>query len=519
MLKKVLFLPLAIVCSLVSFPQAKLSVDNVYAAYLRNSGTIMNNNEITGYFFLYQSDKIDRSTNEYTLQILDQNLNKVIDIKFQDSKKLSLLESAYNGSTLAFLFKNEDTKTLDMKIYGIDGKLRFTYSREYDNRTEELMKMYETMHTDEGMNQNVFNIGDRGYVSILPIREGSHRTYQIDFFGSEQKKQWSYSPTDEEKYANAEYLGNTDSIVIIEVMKKNHATSNKVTAQLVGINFITRKKAFEIDREADQFKIVPSSISYLKEQGKIMVMGNYFQQDANIIKDHSEGLAIYEIDSKGKTISKTYNSWTEDFAKYLPVNAKGKIDNLGYLYIHKMMKMPDGRLFIVGEGYKRQASAGGIALNALSMAAGGYAGMGNTKIVITDMVMMEFNDKYKIVNASIFDKTNNTALASQVSDFNSQHAIAVYLKMIGAFDYEFTMSDPDNSNFSVCFSDWVRTSEYKGQTFNTIRYNGEKFVTDKIELKSKASSMKVFPAKTGSVLILEYFKKAKKLEFRLERIG
>src|SRR6185295_19499396 len=142
--------------------QNKLSIDKVYSTYLRNSGTIMENNQIKGYFFLYQSDKIDKHTNEYTLQILDQNLNKVKDIKFQDSKNLSLLEASYNGNSLAFLFKNDDTKMIDMKIYDVDGKLKYTYSREYDKRTEDLMKRYETMHTDEGTNQNVFNLGNQG---------------------------------------------------------------------------------------------------------------------------------------------------------------------------------------------------------------------------------------------------------------------------------------------------------------------------------------------------------------------
>src|SRR6202048_716466 len=76
--------------------QSKLSIDKVYSAYLRSSGTIIEKGQIKGYFMLYQSDKIDRHTNEYTLQILDENLNKVRSIKFEDSKKLGLLESAYN---------------------------------------------------------------------------------------------------------------------------------------------------------------------------------------------------------------------------------------------------------------------------------------------------------------------------------------------------------------------------------------------------------------------------------------
>ncbi|WP_440134817.1 DUF6770 family protein, partial [Chitinophaga sancti] len=71
--------------------QSKLTVDKVYSAYLQNSGTIIQQGQIKGYFYLIQSDKIDRHTNEYTLQIVDENLNKVQDIKFEDTKKLSLL--------------------------------------------------------------------------------------------------------------------------------------------------------------------------------------------------------------------------------------------------------------------------------------------------------------------------------------------------------------------------------------------------------------------------------------------
>ena len=60
--------------------QSKLSIANVYSAKLKNSGPIIANNEVKGYFLFYQSDKIDRKTNEYTLQILDENINKVKDI-------------------------------------------------------------------------------------------------------------------------------------------------------------------------------------------------------------------------------------------------------------------------------------------------------------------------------------------------------------------------------------------------------------------------------------------------------
>jgi hypothetical protein len=493
--------------------QEKLSFDKVYTVYLRNSGTITEQGQIKGYFFLYQSDKVDKHTNEYTLQILDENLNKVNSIKFEDSKTLSLLESAYDGTSISFLFKNTESNMLDMKIYTLEGKLKYTYSRPFDRQTEDLMKQYETMHTDEGTNKNVFDVRGLGYVSVLPLREGTQRSYEVDFFSSQSKKQWIYTPMDEEKYAFAEYLGSTDSLVIIEVMKKNKAFSGKVTSHLVGLNFITKKKVFEIEDSKEQYKIVPASVSSLPN-GNMLVMGAYYDKEESIVKDYGLGIAIYEISTSGKVISRSFNSWAADFSRFLPTGSNGKIDDIGYLYVHRMIRTPDNNLFVVCEGYKKQASAGGIALSVLARTPSGI-----TKVVVTDLVVMQFDPQYKVTGATIYTKTHNTALGGQVSDYNSQHALAAAIKALGGFDYEFTTGEADNSNFTICYKNSERTSDYKGKTFNSIHYTGTKFTTDKIELKTNASDSRVFPAKPGSVMILEFFKKEKKLEFRLEKLG
>src|SRR5690348_8403696 len=102
--------------------QSKLSIENVYSAKLKNSGPIISNNEVKGYFLFYQSDKIDRNTNEYTLQILDENINKVKDIKFTDEKNTNLLEAAFNGEDLMFEFINKKDQLLDFRVYDLDGK-------------------------------------------------------------------------------------------------------------------------------------------------------------------------------------------------------------------------------------------------------------------------------------------------------------------------------------------------------------------------------------------------------------
>ncbi|SEW45448.1 hypothetical protein SAMN04488122_3464 [Chitinophaga arvensicola] len=480
----------------------------------------MENKQIKGYFFFYLSDKVDRKTNEYTLQILDENLNKVKDIKFQDSKNINLLEAGYNGGSLSFLFQNEKERSLNMRIYSLDGKLINNYTSEYSRKTEQLMEQYKTLHTDDGTNNNVFDVGEKGYVSVMPVRDGKDRTYEVDFYGSQSKAYWKYIPNDDnDRIAFAEYLGNTDSLIVLQVLKRKHLLTGGISAHIVGINFVTKKKVFDLDGENDEYLLLPTSLKVKQEGGKFILMGTYFDKDANVAKDASKGLAVYEVTTSGKVLSKTYNSWEKDFAKYLRTNSKGKIDEVGYLYIHNMVQAANGNMYVVGEGYKRQVSAGGVALKVLGAAAGAGTNVGATKIITTDMVVMTFDKNFKVTGAKVYDKTNNNAELSAISDFNSQHLIAMMLKSTGAFDYNFTTVDEDNITFSFCFSDYVRSSDYKGQTFNTIRFNGTTFKQDKINLKSKASKSRILPAKPGSIMIMEYYKKDKRLDCHLEKIS
>ena len=105
------------------------------------------------------------------------------------------------------------------------------------------------------------------------------------------------------------------------------------------------------------------------------------------------------------------------------------------------------------------------------------------------------------------------------AEYSSPHTMAVMAKAWGFFDYDFTQTNKEHTRFSVCYSDYVRDKDFKGKTFNSITYNEGKMTTDKIELTSKAKWLRVFPAKTGSVMIMEYFKKEKRLEMRLEKLN
>jgi hypothetical protein len=132
--------------------------------------------------------------------------------------------------------------------------------------------------------------------------------------------------------------------------------------------------------------------------------------------------------------------------------------------------------------------------------------------------MIEFDANYKVKNATVYKK-ESSSISLRGLEYNSQHMFALMVKALNAFDYSFTTYDNTGENFTVCYLDYEKTSDYKGAILHALRYDGAKFREDKVQLKTKASSQRVFPAKPGYVSILEYFKKEKKLDFRLEKLN
>lgn len=499
--------------------QAKLSIDDVKNVYIRNNGTIMDGEELKGYFTFYLSDKVDRKTNEYTVQILDANLNKIKNIVFEDDKNVQILESSYNGESIMFLFYNRKEKTLEYRAYSFEGKQLSTYTKELTNRSKMLIESTYGQKSDEGQNEALFSVGNTGYVTIYPVKENKYFSYEINFFFTDRRKQWTYEANEEQedKFASAMYLGETDSLVIFEVVKqKRMIGSGGPHSWLLGLNIFTGKKVFEISTEAEDYKFYPMNISPIRGSSNFLLMGTYFEPDGKVMKDASLGLAAWTFSSTGKVVAKKYNSWENDIGKYVETSKKGKIDDLGYVYFHKILQTQDGNFFAVGEGYKKVASALGIASAILNRGSGSVS---TFKLKITDMVTFKFNEKFEIKAAQIYDKNSNTQEMPSGIEYNSPHVMAVAAKAWGYFDYDYTSTNKEHTRFSVCYSDYVRGKDYKGKTFNSITYNEGKVTTDKIELKSKAKWTSVYPGKEGSVMIVEYFKKEKRMEMRLEKLN
>lgn len=496
--------------------QGKLTIDKVYKVTLRNSGTIIENEQIKGYYFFYMSDKIDKRTNEYTLQILDANLNKLKDVKFQDSKNLVLLESSYNGASLLFMFYDLDQKMVDFRLYKTDGSKSYSYNKMLDKRSDAYFKqIVGSLYTDEDSeNQNIFDIEGKGFLAITPLMENKKFTYEISFYASDKRKSWTYNPVEDGKIAKAQYLGSNDSIAIFEVLTKEKQFARGHESALIGINLLTGRKAFDLRTQDGMNKFYPMNITTLRGSNEFLLIGPYYEGDDRILQDNSQGLGIWLVNNRGQILKSKYASWEKDLSKFVSLDRKGRVANLGYIYFHNLVQTEDGKIFAIGEGYKKTASAGGIAVSLLTQSYNTAV----TKLVITDMMMLELNERFEPTNAQIFEKNNNN-FNFREADLANPHTLALWAKAYGAFDYSFTQIGKNRASFVSGYTDYERTKDYKGLTFNAISYYDGKLSTDKINLKTSASSLRLMPAKPGSVLIMEYYKKDKKLEIRLEKIN
>ncbi|QNA44054.1 DUF6770 family protein [Lacibacter sediminis] len=494
----------------------KLSIANIQkSSVLRNSDAIKEGSEVKGYYFFYVSDKIDRNTNEYTLQIMDQSLNKLKEVKFQDSKNVIILESSFNGTDLVFLFYNSDDNILSYQVYGADGTKKYYYTKSITKKDEAFLAISLHMNDEDSNFKGLYPVEGKGFISNMPSRDNKDFTFQISYIGSDSKKQWSYVPAIDGKMFLGDYLGTFNNVVYIEMLKFSGMLDRNPDSFILGLSLENGKLLFQKSTNEGKYNFFPISMSVLND-GKAYVYGEYFNKGGNVMKDKSQGFAFIGIDDKGKTLTEKYSSWALDLGKQLGANGNGKIDNLGYMYLHSMVQADDGSIYAIGEGYKKAASALGITAQVLS---GGRSGMSTVKLKVTDMVMIKFDKDFTVKEASIYEKNDNDILLGSGDEFVSTQMLGKQLKFSNAFDYAYTQVNKDHSSFSICYSDYERGKNYKGATFNSITYSDGKLTQDKIQTKSDATRSIVLPARQGQVLIMDYYKKDKKLDLHFEKLN
>lgn len=488
--------------------------EDVLEVRLQDMGPIYQNRQVKGYYLFYNIEKADRKNNNYKLIVLDDNLNKVSEKDMTESKNIQLTEAGYDEQSLFFVFYESKERKLEFRRYDTQCKL-------LSKKTEELSRRESYIYENPASTgivggANLAPIVEKGFVHYS-IQKNDKLGYAIRFFGEEGKKDWAYrSSENSDQIEIPVHLGYSDKLLLSSIMKKKGAMSKDLDFYLQGIDLETGKKVFEKTMDDSKYAVQLLN-AFPDPSGEIIVTGIYFDKDDKLAKAASKGLFTGKMNDQGQFTSRNYMSWTKDVSKKLPTNSKGKVEDGGYIFFHKAMRTSDGKLYTIGELYGKAASGWGIAAAAL----GGGSGVSVVKIEVRDMVVFEFNADLTLAGAKIFDKKSSGVEMPSGAEFTSTQLLGNYVNYIGGFDYMYTQANDDASQFLFCYDNYERS---KGRTKHILgvvsrRVGEQEYTTDKVSLETDASWIRSYPAKTGYVLLTEYFKKKKKIEMRLEKFN
>lgn len=486
------------------------SIDNVLQITLQKVGPIYQNKQVKGYFMFYLFDKIDKKTNDYLLKILDENLNALGEKHIEGSKEMYVEDGGYDNNSIMLKVVDPKVYTIQFLGFNEDGKQISTNDIVMDKK--EFAKMNQLAKS--GMFGTAFNtLADVGFVN-LNTTKNKNLGYSMDFYSQQMpKKSWQYA-TDAES-GNHEFpflLAGNRNMILSYVMKKNSMMSKKADLFLQANNATNGKRLFETSLNDGANVIWP--LNAFIDSNSLLIAGLLYDNDDKLMKAKSRGLVLAMYNEKGKQVSKKTVLWDEIDAKITNVADVKKLSNI---YFHSITKLGNGNYVFAGESFHRAADGVGIALSILG---GGDAGV--TKIVIDDMILLEFNAALKLGKVEVVKKGSNSFSLGAGTDFTGMALLGHVAKSIGAFDYVSTQFDPNNPNkFYVNYIDYDRIEEggKKKTYYGSIAYNNGKFSVDKFPLEQKkGTTFRLLPAKDGFVTIMSYVKKDMKLNFDLVKL-
>src|SRR6187431_2790927 len=195
-MKKLIFAFILVLFTINGLLAQQVSIENVKKPFRTTTGAIEEKSDVKGYYFFWANDKVDKNTFEWTLRICDLTLKTLKEVKIQGSKQTTVLESSFNGTDLILLLYDGKERTFDYQVYGADGNKKHSYFRQLTKKEERYLEMsYLSVDDEEETYKGLYPIEGKGFISNMPSREDKDYTFQVDYFSTEKKKQWTYTPT------------------------------------------------------------------------------------------------------------------------------------------------------------------------------------------------------------------------------------------------------------------------------------------------------------------------------------
>lgn len=488
-----------------SFSQSQVFED-LNSFQLRNMGEIKEKNQVTGYYLFQKLDKLKNSKNLFRLSVLNSDLKLLATDDFEQSRNLTLSEVAYNGKNILAKFVDVRAKKYLFKMYGSDGKLKYEIERELEKFEIQIMEQNKN-ESGEMFSSTLINVGDIGFIDyhFVKVRALSY-TYVSTFFGNSKDKNWTFETNSKKGFDMPYPLIATSDVIVYNVIRREKTLSRDMDHYIVTIDSKTGKLLSETQTNAGPVRSLLLCAN-LDSDNNIKLYGQYFSKEDNAFADTSLGFISYNVSNKGELENMKKVKWKNIF----PRLKKGEKEKLRNIYFHNFIEEEDGSISVIGELFGKKASALGIA----SVALGGRASVVDIKT--GDLVLINISSDYSTMTSKRIEKNKETIYLPPGAGMLSAPYLGHYAKSMNYFSYKFTQNSIDDDLYIVCYLEDRKKGI--GPFFKTFTNVEGELIEDSIDLDTDASRTYILNGKLGHVLMLQYFKKEKKLDMNLTAIN
>lgn len=512
---------LALIClsSILSFAQTA-NIENVgFFKGATKSGTIFENNKLVGYYSLIKKEKADNKNLVYEVQTFDQELKSTGSFEIVRSIKSYLTEVVFNGEV--FLFQFYDRKLgLEFVTYSFTGK-----EMGKNSIAKSEISAYETTRIEQGMstgseNVSIFPYGDKGFIRNTYVK-GKKTAYEMAMVDNNAKIVWTHSPDlSAAEVQVADIVDVNEGVVSATVIRKKNNMTREMDMYCLLLDPASGNviSEFQMGTEASGRKsILKSFINPISNN--IFIIGEYYKPNDDYLKDKSQGLFCMELDNSGKEIETKEYAWKGDIDKFKQENVdeedKKEADKKFNIFFHDVIVGANGHMYLIGEQFRKQVSAGGMAMKTL---AGSGTDAGAVEIRIGNMITFELDENKNLVDFDLIKKRKSSVNLGEGGGLQNSTTMAYYLKAEGYFDYAFTARDKDSDHFTVVFIDGNRRDE--GIKNNDLMLGVIDIKEGQVEVKRSPINAKTFlwwilPAKPGNIVLQEYYRKEKRIQLAI----
>ncbi len=512
-MKKLLFLLTFLLIGLTSFSQSK-EFNKVEYMDLKYTGALNGPDGIVGYYFFYKYDKASKEMYTYIMNLVDINLNTIKEIRLERSNYDILLESTFNGNNFFFTFLNKQNHTIEVLSYTKDGEIAgSTASTKLSGFESQII--INNSNTNIG-DKIVYNLGDKGILKIK-YTYNNKKKYTIEYLDNNLTSNWVYTSDLKENYIEYPHLEyGSENLALLNVLRRSSLMSREYSYHLLLINTKTGKKIFEtpLNKKEAIYTLQKSFIDEMKNE--IVLIGEYFDINSNPLEDKSLGVFSTKIDLAGNIISTKEIAWSNIFNKITNSGSSNSALDQNYTYFQDVVRTKEGKYFIIGEQLNKTAAKAKVP----SIDPSGGNGGGANNLILKDIVLIEFDSTFALQQSRAYSKNENAINLPGIYSYLPLVNTTKIMNGYGYFDYKFTNVDTKRNRFFSSFvsAEVTKKNEKTVQFIGTITYDKD-ISFDKLSIISNASSISILPAKSGYLTIMEYFKKEKKVNFRIEKIN